>query len=183
MSNSDKSGAGDSASRVYNLGDTGPGGGLVFMISGGKTYEMAPKAWGAIGVIDPSLYWCDTVPFTVTGTDGTAIGDGFGNTAALFAAGDGKGHCGSDAVAAVLAFRGTDDSAGQWFIPSKDELNAMYGYKSLIVDTTKYGFANVNYWGSSQFNPFSAWFQFFGDGIQGNANKNYPLRVRPIRAF
>jgi hypothetical protein len=144
---------------------------------------MAPEAWGVSGAIDPSLSWCDNAPLTVTGTNGTAIGDGFGNTAALFAAGCGTGQRGSDAAAAVLAYPGTDGSAGQWFLPSKDELNAMYGYKSSIVDTAKYGLANVNYWGSSQFDPFTAWFQFFGDGIQGNANKNYPLRVRPVRAF
>ena len=37
----------DSAARVYNIGDVGPGGGLVFLISGGLTYEMARKDWGA----------------------------------------------------------------------------------------------------------------------------------------
>ena len=31
--------------QVYNIGDIGPGGGLVFFISGGLTYEMAPKTW------------------------------------------------------------------------------------------------------------------------------------------
>ena len=33
----------------YRVGETGPGGGLVFLISGGKTYEMAPKTWSGGG--------------------------------------------------------------------------------------------------------------------------------------
>jgi len=41
---------------VYAIGDTGPGGGLVFLISGGRTYEMAPKTWG-VASTDTGQAW------------------------------------------------------------------------------------------------------------------------------
>ncbi len=46
---------------TYAVGDTGPGGGLVFLISGGKTYEMAPKNWddpNSVSAVDPAVADC-----------------------------------------------------------------------------------------------------------------------------
>ena len=195
----------DSATRTYALGDIGPGGGLVFLISGGLTYEMAPKAWGAG---ESGLSWCDTAPIDVVGTN-TAVGKGAANTVAMAA----SGSCGSNAAAAVLAYAPTGSSAGQWFLPSKDELNAMcnysrspsspalpsvscYGTAGSTQDTTfassAYGFTisrsgvpNSNYWSSSQDNSSDAWYQDLSDGqTTGHADKAvYALRVRPVRAF
>ena len=57
---------------MVRLGDIGSGDGLVFLISGGRTYEMAPKTWGdneAAGI-----RWCsDATNLVSTGT-GVDIG-------------------------------------------------------------------------------------------------------------
>jgi len=45
------------------------------------------------------------------------------------------------------------------------------------------GFASGNYWSSSQYFATSAWLQYLGNGGAGYGNKNYALRVRPVRAF
>jgi len=156
------------------VGDIGPGGGLVFLISGGLTYEMAPKTWSG-GSQDPLVVWCNDVSNTLSGTFGTAIGTGAQNTA-LMDAGctSGAGQEAADYAAGVYS---------DWFLPSQDELNAMYGYKNSIVDTATYGFASNYYWSSSQKSESRAWYQYLFNGDQANAGKGSTLLVRPVRAF
>jgi hypothetical protein len=189
---------------VYNLGDIGPGGGLVFLISGGLRYEMAPRTWSGSSSDDtPTLTWCDG--FTdVSGTSGTDIGTGAANTAALAA----SVACSSDAAAAVGRYAPAGTRAGQWFLPSLDELNAMCNYsrnpsaptvscygdsgtpQNVTFAGSAFGFASESgsisgeYWSSTQDTPNSAWAQYFSDGSQHSEIMLVPtVRVRPIRAF
>jgi len=164
-----------SGARSYALGDIGPGGGLVFLISGGLTYEMAPKTWSG-GASDPTAAWCNDPSTSIAGAAGTAVGTGSANTTALQAA------CSSGAAidAGDLVLGGQSD----WFLPSKDLLNAMYNYKGSIVDTATYGFGASEYWSSSENGPFWAWNQNFSNGFQLGLTKSYgTATVRPVRAF
>ena len=164
-----------SSARSYALGDVGPGGGLVFLISGGLTYEMAPKTWSG-GGSDPNVAWCDDTTTSIAGAAGTAIGTGSANTTAMQAA------CTSGAAIDVGTYAGGGQT--DWFLPSLDELNAMYDYQGSIVDTATYGFAGFYVWTSSQVDANNAWAQFFGNGFQDNTRtKNLGYGVRPIRAF
>jgi hypothetical protein len=192
--------AGGSPSVTYQLGDIGPGGGLVFLISGGLTYEMAPNTWSGAGTPDEIASYCDSQSTDVSAANGTAVGTGSANTAAMAA----SGSCSSDAAAAVLAYGGTDSSTGQWFLPSQDELNAMCNYSrnpsapaapsvscyesgGTVQDgdfaSDTYGFISDPYWSSSQMDRAQAWAQHFNDGNKYFDVKNEPLRGRPIRAF
>jgi hypothetical protein len=45
------------------------------------------------------------------------------------------------------------------------------------------GFANNNYWSSSENNSNNAWNQNFNNGNQNNNNKNNTLPVRAVRGF
>ena len=184
------------------VGDIGPGGGLVFYIdsASGLRYEMAPKAWSGAGTPDAGASYCDTYPNDVSGAAGTAVGTGAANTAAMAA----SIACSSNAAAAVLAYPGNDSSVGQWFLPSKDELNAMcyysrnlsaspdptlscFGGSGTTQDGTfaggDYGFASVLYWSSSQATAYNAWSLSLDNGNQFNDGKVTTLRVRPVRAF
>jgi hypothetical protein len=181
----------DSAARVYNVGDIGPGGGLVFLIDNGVRYEMAPNTWGPG---ESGLQWCVDFTDTQSGS-GTAIGTGAANTAAMAA----SVACDSAAAAAVDTYAPPGTSAGQWFLPSLDELNAMCNYSrnpaappagrcTVAQDSTfaasSFGFDGI-YWASSQ-QPVvygASWIQNFVTGDQGGAYKITPWRVRPIRAF
>ena len=71
-----------------------------------------------------------------------------------------------------------------WFLPSKDELNAMYSY-SLVggFNTATYGFASDVYWSSSQSAATTAWLQNFVNGTAISDAKAYSLRARPVRSF
>ena len=163
------------AARTYALGDTGPGGGLVFLISGGKTYEMAEKAWSGAGTPDAAENWCNVGNVPIAGADGTGIGDGSANTTAMVAA------CSAGAGVSARAYLGGGFT--DWFLPSQDELNAMYGYKDSIVDTAKYGFATDFPWSSSQFDASNARALDVRNGAQLTVNKSSSIGVRPIRSF
>jgi len=188
--------AGGTSPRTYSLGETGPGGGLVFLISGGKTYEMAPKAWGTGGAVDPADKWCsDEVNSVATGT---AVGTGSANTTAMLTSASLFVACTLSAPNAVRAYNG--GGLTDWFLPSKDELNAMCNYSRTWTGTPStlpctgvqnptfaagtYGFASDGYWSSSQFTYETyAWDQILGDGDQSDSAKFDFLRVRPVRAF
>ena len=186
--------AAGSSTVTYALGDTGPGGGLVFLISGGLTYEMAPKTWRRSSSDDtPSLAWCSDTSTSIAGAVGTAVGTGGANTTAMLAL-----PCTSGAAFSADAYDGGGFT--DWFLPSQDELNAMCNYsrnpttpptgvctgsQDGTFSTGTYGFASDRYWSSSETIATGAWYQKLGDGSQINASKSFPggLRVRPVRAF
>lgn len=163
-----------SSARSYALGDIGPGGGLVFLISGGLTYEMAPKTWGG-GAGDSTGAWCNVTGTDITGAADTAIGTGSANTTDMLAA------CTSGAAVSARAYTGGGQT--DWFLPSKGLLNAMYDYKGSIVDTATYGFASGAYWSSSEDPASWGWSQAFSDGSQVGLRKDLMASVRPVRAF
>ena len=105
------------------------------------------------------------------------------------------------AQAAVLAYAG-NSTAGQWFIPSTNELNELCKYArgqttgglTVPCDTTgtlKTGITNDlggfvgYYWSSSELNSTTAWLQGFSDAVQNGGSKSIGtlVYVRPIRAF
>ena len=183
----------DSAARVYNIGDVGPGGGLVFLISGGLTYEMAPKTWD---VIDTNgIQWCSDDSNSVT--TGTAVGTGSANTTAMLTSASPFVACTSSAPNAVRTYAGGGFT--DWFLPSRDELNAMCNYSRTWTGTPStdtcsgaqngafstgaYGFASGSYWSSSQTFAGGAWGWSLNTGNPDMGFKFSTLRVRPVRAF
>ena len=73
----------------------------------------------------------------------------------------------------------TEICYGDWYVPSKVELNLLYQQKSVVG-----GFANYSYWSSSEYSSYSVWFQFFNDGYQNDEFKYEDLLlVRAVRAF
>ncbi|GDX32006.1 hypothetical protein LBMAG15_09400 [Actinomycetes bacterium] len=175
----------------------------MFLISGGLTYEMAPKTWSAIEdppIEDRGIAWCSDTSSNITGAVGTAIGTGSANTTAMQ-----SDACSSGAGISARAYRGGGFS--DWFLPSKDELNAMCNYSRNPTapaapsvscfgsagsqDGTfaggAYGFVEDGYWSSSQDSRGhpndGGWVQGLGEVSQFVELKNATARVRPIRAF
>jgi TolB-like protein len=162
------------ARQIYNIGDTGPAGGIVFFDRGitrdGWRYlEAAPAEgeftarWGAYGT---------DVANTMTG-----IGFGKRNTQIIVERLNALGETSRAAqICASLDINGYKD----WFLPSKDELDLMY--KNLKQKELG-GFGNNWYWSSSQYGSSVAWSQRFSDGDQYNYFKSSTDSVRAIRAF
>jgi hypothetical protein len=151
----------------YQIGDTGPAGGIVFYVTDGGAHglEAAPvdqaisEAWG-----------CNSTD--IPGATGTAVGNGKANTAAIIAG------CADAGAAAKFANDYTLNGYGDWFLPSKDELNELYSQKGIVG-----GITSDFYWSSSQSNSNAAWDQGFNNGLQEASPKTVFYRVRAIRAF
>jgi hypothetical protein len=196
------------------VGDMGPGGGTVFYVASSQftstgsacntacTYlEAAPNGWikspSYTGQnvcrssadkfsLDPQCMWSgNTSSFVSTGT---GIGTGYANTSAMIT----QGSTAGTAATIARAFQGGDKT--DWFLPSKDELNALCkGTFNDTVNATCYnknvtprngGFARDDYWSSSSSCPSLALRQSFKSGFQVfNQYKTWALYVRPVRAF
>jgi hypothetical protein len=153
----------------YEIGETGPAGGIVFYTSDGGLHglEVAPEDQG---VVAPWGCFGDEI----NGADGTAIGTGQQNTSDIL------DECADANIAAELAaeYVWPNGQTGG-FLPSKDELNALYAQKDVVG-----GFAIVSYWSSTQSDSSDAWLQGFGQRWLQYYNFKYnTYRVRAVRAF
>jgi hypothetical protein len=212
---------------VCAVGDRGPGGGYVFYVSASyftstgstcnttcKYLEVAPSDWknntieddprlvleydGAAAYVRVAQNFSgSTEGFSSDEQVSWRIGQGFYNTS-LFT---------GPAAAAVLAYAG-NSTAGQWFIPSMNELNELCkyvsgratgdpkvrctttfaGFKSTanVGYTDRGGFRRERYWSSSQHYQTTTWVWgqgFDGDGSQTPNYKWNETSIRPIRAF
>lgn len=158
------------------VGGPGPGGGIVFYDAGatkawGRYLEAAPVGWNG-GADDPEVVWCDPWDVPIPRTRGNAIGTGEANTRAMLA------ECSSGA--AVTAHEYAGGGKKDWFLPSRDELARLF--MNLQSDG---GFVDDVYWSSSPEYETSewAWSVFSPVAAEDLHPKDYPYRVRPVRAF
>jgi hypothetical protein len=159
---------------IYRIGETGPGGGVVFYdkgekLDGWRYLEATPgdlgeAKWGAYNKY-------------VSGT-GTDIGTGQKNTQIIVAFLNQAGETGCAAqMCDAYSLNGKDD----WFLPSKDELNQMY--LSGLKEQGLGGFKDGWRWSSSAYRNYYAWYQNCSDGFQLANLKNFTAYVRGVRAF
>ena len=67
---------------------------------------------------------------------------------------------------------------GDWYLPSKYELNLLYLQKDVVG-----GFANYGYWSSTEIGIDVAWAQDLGNGGENPDIKAATYYVRAVRAF
>ena len=164
------------------IGLRGPGGGIVFMTpstSGNTTglfYEAAPSTWSsALG--DPQSTWCQnqTEVLGVASTiAGTGAMDGAAKTTVMM------GVCTSGAANLADAYTATVNGVeyGDWFLPSKGELNRMFVNRDTVG-----GFSTGVSWSSSESGTNLGWAHNFNANVQGVSIKSSTNFVRPVRAF
>lgn len=173
----------------YAIGDPGPADGIIFYIDTADEHS-----WTYLEVAPASTEWSDKE----WGDYGTEIG---GNAAST---GIGDGQAATDAIVKHLADNTSEtDRAAQlcdaleheydgttyddWFLPSEDELNAIWD--NLVDDgdgnnSGVGGFSIGYYWSSSEFvGNTHARAQTFTDGYQNVYYKHGNFRVRAVRAF
>jgi len=167
--------SGTHVSTVYNIGSSGPGGGVIFYISNagfncGPTFsatgspsgelchylEAAPSGWNTGS--DPTRTWAQSTPadYQNTAVSGTAtgIGWGFRNTRTIIQ----QGNSGTATSAAALADSYAVTVSGgvydDWYLPSRDELNQMCKWArgvAWISDDTLCSGGTLNTGGSAGF--------------------------------
>ena len=169
------------------VGLKGPGGGIVFMTpstpgnTSGLFYEAAPSTWHSSSG-DPLSGWCNNTTDLLgvaSSLTGTGAMDGAAKTAVML------GVCTSGAANLADAYTATVNGVvyGDWFLPSKGELNQMYVNRIAIGGffTDNY---DAGYLSSSESIGNSAWTHRFNDGLQVSvSSKGGNFYVRPVRAF
>jgi hypothetical protein len=189
------------------VGDTGPGGGIVFYVhpSGGtfacgsaltstcRYLEAAPTS-GASAWTDARYVWSGNTS-TAVGADAQSedLGSGYKNTLAMV----NQSSTPSRAGTIARAYRGPNNLT-DWYLPARNELNELCKYARntgqsagggvrCAGGTTPTDFAAFIYWSSSEGTGIladtTAWFQDFSDGDLDRTTKSTDYHVRPVRAF
>lgn len=181
---------------TYQIGDTGPGGGIVFYIENGGTtgLEAAPEdvagtfEWGCYGVqVETDLASLDPL------TDGYTLGTGAINTATIVShntAGDMDVIENCEGYAALAADGYVLGDVTDWFLPSEREMSLL---QTNVADTGLLTIGLTEYWTSTNSGTFTidpnfarAWYQADDDGAAGGddlSKQDYFNLVRPIRVF
>lgn len=166
------------------VGDTGPGGGKVFYVSGSVINASAGISGGGIYLeMAPSSFsktaynWCEGSgnPYTTLfGSTATTVGSGAENTKTMI------DNCtgGAGVQAANLTLGGQSD----WFLPSYGELVEIYSQRSMLgLGTGKYA-STYLYWSSTEADTWIASSLVPWAGV-GGQNKAQATPYIPIRAF
>ncbi len=182
---------------LYPIGSTGPGGGVIFYWSATPFTSTGSSCGTNCQYLEAQrtdlgkLAWCsDLRGRKVDGAGGDAIGDGFRNTDVGMRSSTCSGGAGFRARAS------TSGGMTDWYVPSSDELIALYAKRSIVGGfTTAKGrqytetdSGNAWYWTSSQRAGSGGFAEEakagdFSNGTGVAANKNNSYRVRLIRAF
>ncbi|MGN6617813.1 MAG: DUF1566 domain-containing protein [Ilyomonas sp.] len=158
--------ADDAAKVTLHIGDMHAGG-VIFYLDSTKKHGLiaAPKDQSA------GIKWYNN-KYVVTNATGAAIGTGKSNTNKIV------NKQGSGKYAAKLCADLVLNGHGDWYLPSKQELNQLYKQRSKVP-----GLQGTNYWSSTESNKQNAWDQVMAGGYKFADNKSFTLRVRAIRSF
>ena len=161
------------ALRQYKIGDMAHGGLIFYIDESGEHGLVADTTDLSTGI----RWYAGTSGNTRARGDGPFAGEM--NTAvimsSLVAIGDDQGS-----YAARMCAELQKGGYGDWYLPSKDELNLMY--INLHVSMLG-GFSSEPYWSSTDIISSFAWAQNFDDNEQFSLNKGSNSRVRAVRAY
>ena len=166
---------------TYKVGDTGPGGGIIFFVDrhdeySGFTYlEVAPVS------TQVQRTWATDVnsnrTTAVSGADSKALGGGYQNTIDIVAQ---TGNIAATCAAKYCADL-TSGGKSDWYLPSLAEIKMIYEVVHLNLGVG--GFVSDFYWSSSETTSTEAWLQGLFYGSRAKEQKNFLTYVRPMRKF
>ena len=163
------------SAKTYSVGDFAHGGIVFWVDETGQHGLVCAKEDQSTGI----QWYNGNYPTVNAVRDG--IGAGMYNTERIIA------NQGVGSHAAQLCANYQGGGYGDWYLPSKAEVNLMYQNKTVIDATATVnggsGFAITDYWSSTEDNISSAWVQYFDSGYQVTSNKGNTGRVRAVRAF
>ena len=158
----------------HSIGDSYGGGIVFYAYDNGRHGLIAATADQSTGI----RWYAGINPNTMAYADG--VGAGKANTAIIIAyQGYGDGATYAARICNEYSVTVGGVTYGDWYLPSKFELNLLYLQKTVVG-----GFANNGYWSSTEYHDSTAWSQYFYNGDQYyDASPNAPYYVRAIRVF
>lgn len=167
----------------YKVGDFAHGG-IVFWVDATKQHGLVCAKTDQITQVRWSA---GTFTYTMALGDGPLAGKM--NTAIIIAnQGRGDGNTYAARICNELQVTAGSKTYGDWYLPSREELNLMYQNKATIDATAnlKQGsaFASAYYWSSTENTDNGAWLHDFTNGGSLSMSKNLTtVRVRAVRSF
>jgi len=157
---------------VHMIGES-YGGGIVFYVYDGGQHGLIA------GTADLGAARWHGGSQTNTCARAEGVGAGLKNTAIVVAnQGPVDGSTFAARICNEYSITVADVTYGDWYLPSKFELNLLYLQKDVVG-----GFGNQYYWSSSEADNVTAWAQYFVAGTIANHTKFNIRFVRPIRSF
>ena len=157
-------------STTYTIGQSALGGIIAYITGGGST-GTSGFVVTSTDVSTGAEWGCQG---TIIGTS-AAIGTGAANTAAIVAG------CATAGIAARLCADLTEGGYSDWYLPSKDELNAIYVNRVAIGGIGANEYRSSTEWDG---NPAdSAWTQDFSDGTQYSGVNKFSVAFKYVRAI
>jgi len=169
---------------TYSVGDFAQGGIVFWVDETGQHGLVCAKEDQSTGL----RWYAGTFGYTQAKGDGPYAGEA--NTSIIIAAQVAIGDDGNTYAARIcneLQITEGGKTYGDWYLPSKMELDLMYQNRVTINATAVANggssFLGYLYWSSTEESNIRAWYHHFGLNIQNYINKNYTARVRAVRAF
>ncbi len=163
------------AQAVHHIGEKFGGGIVFYVYDEGRHGLIAATEDQNMGIP-----WYNGLTRHV-GTETDGLGKGPANTKAIIAKltpDDEKGNFAAKACTTYIV-KADGVSYADWYLPSRFELNLLYQERNAVG-----GFANTNYWSSTEYKANSVWIQYFGSGHQRISNsESYANAVRAVRSF
>jgi hypothetical protein len=151
---------------TLTIGDSYQGGKIFWLDASGQHGLIAATADQSTGI-----QWYNGSN-TTTNSVRDGIGAGKFNTERIIA------NQGPGAYAAQICANYKGGNYGDWYLPSKYELNLLYLQKAAIG-----GFRGLDYWSSTEYGSNDAWITDFANGFPYYYNKSNGVSVRSVRAF
>jgi hypothetical protein len=176
---------------TYAIGDSAHGGIVFWVEETGQHGLVCAKSNQSSGI----RWYAGTYGNTRAKGDGLYAGKA--NTSIIISSQVGIGDDGSTYAAQQcndLQITEGGRTFGDWYLPSKYELNLMWKNLHRFGCTSTYpvnsncptargGFSSGYYWSSTEHDSGDAWDQGFTSGSQDDDNKDYNFNVRAVRAF
>jgi hypothetical protein len=153
------------------------GGGKVFCVDATGQHGLIASP----NYVGPTYIMWAPGNYSVTLATGDGFGSGQMNTSIIVSSqgiGDGSDYAARLCSELIISEGGID--YGDWYLPSKYELNLMYLQRGLLGLNTR------EHWSSTEYDENQVWMQSFLTGLQHLQDKLSPLAllfVRAIRAF